>query len=413
MSLPSDVTVTICGPFKTDEQKACFKNTVQGYEDIDCGNYLATVEIPSSSPITRQLTMRNSRDEFVHTHGLMGLRYEEGSRTSGVAGVVKLYAPSQEVLKTVISFMEENGAQNPQFIQVTPREFDSPVSPTEPPHNPSAPTSPQHTLLNQGPPPPEFDMISNLSDEGNHSNRSQVDTTSMASHTPHFSSMFSSFPGPSGLSLSAHDTEGPPPGLFGLGSIGNTAMHTLDREHSWNSNPIQPNSNILINSGPKHDIMMGSSQLGGTKLIDLSQSNSGSYGHSIDNGMSSQNILPSGFSIPSQMTLDFGGLGIDPVNTIPPEKRVIRWPHHSFRFMFLGEPLKQNLVDLLNKMRDKHGLVITYPHRDKSDHSACLLLEGTHATVNAGAEDINKYMRSVYQQMRCLQLVISENDKKE
>ncbi|CAM6031411.1 unnamed protein product, partial [Sphagnum compactum] len=81
--------------------------------------------------------------------------------------------------------------------------------------------------------------------------------------------------------------------------------------------------------------------------------------------------------------------------------------------MFLGEPLRQSLLDLLVKVRERHGLTATYPHRDKSDHSACLLLEGTQGAVNAGAEDINKYMRSIYLQMRCLQLVISEVDKKE
>ena len=62
------------------------------------------------------------------------------------------------------------------------------------------------------------------------------------------------------------------------------------------------------------------------------------------------------------------------VNTV--EKRVVvHWPHSSFRFMFLGDPLKYQLGDLLHKMRLK-GVDVSTPLRDKSNPSACLIVEG-------------------------------------
>ena len=413
MALPSDVTVTLCGPVRTEEQKTIFRKTCEAFDAIETGTFVATVDIPSYSSLTRVLTMRASRDEFIQAQGLAGLRYEESSRVNGLAGVAKIYAPTEAVMRAVIKLLEENGGQSIQIVQT-----------------PSA-TANLDTMINAASTlnVQEFDLVSNITDneEGNvnhgYDSKSSASLGGLNQHHSHhnnnlnlgggnqqYSSMFSSFPG----SSAQPDADGPPPGLFNLGPIGHSSnAFSNNASGGWGqgSSLLMDNNN---NAGGDRGLGLGSSQLGSNKLHDNSPVLAGFGGGLGDlNRMPSQGMMPPGFNLSSQMTFDFGGLGIEPISSVPPEKRVVRWPHHSFRFMFLGEPLKSSLVDLLNKMREKHGLVTTYPHRDKSDHSACLLLEGTTSAVNAAAEDINKYMRSVYQQMRCLQLVISETDKKE
>lgn len=54
---------------------------------------------------------------------------------------------------------------------------------------------------------------------------------------------------------------------------------------------------------------------------------------------------------------------------------IVHWPHPSLRFMFLGDPLKYQLSDLLHKLRAR-GVGIGTPLRDKSNASACLVIEG-------------------------------------
>ena len=56
-------------------------------------------------------------------------------------------------------------------------------------------------------------------------------------------------------------------------------------------------------------------------------------------------------------------------------KVIVHWPHPSLRFMFLGDPLKYQLSDLLHKFRAR-GVGISTPMRDKSNPSACLIIEG-------------------------------------
>ena len=54
---------------------------------------------------------------------------------------------------------------------------------------------------------------------------------------------------------------------------------------------------------------------------------------------------------------------------------VVHWPHPSLRFMFLGDPLKYQLGDMLHRIRSK-GIGVVTPVREKSSPSACLLIEG-------------------------------------
>ena len=54
---------------------------------------------------------------------------------------------------------------------------------------------------------------------------------------------------------------------------------------------------------------------------------------------------------------------------------IVHWPHPSFRFMFLVDPLKYQLSDLLHKFRAR-GVGVSTPFRDKSAPSACLVIDG-------------------------------------
>jgi hypothetical protein len=121
-------------------------------------------------------------------------------------------------------------------------------------------------------------------------------------------------------------------------------------------------------------------------------------------------------------TLGFGlgmgmvGLDFNHPMELPPmiltEKIVIRWPHPSFRFMFLGEYLKRSLNEELQNLRSVHGITTVCPHREKNDQAACLLLEGPKEPVTTAAEEINGFMRAVLRQMRCVQLILSETQRR-
>ena len=54
---------------------------------------------------------------------------------------------------------------------------------------------------------------------------------------------------------------------------------------------------------------------------------------------------------------------------------VVHWPHPSLRFMFLGDPLKYQLGDMLHRIRSR-GIGVMTPVREKSSPSACLFIEG-------------------------------------
>lgn len=81
--------------------------------------------------------------------------------------------------------------------------------------------------------------------------------------------------------------------------------------------------------------------------------------------------------------------------------------------MFLGEALKKTLNDLLLLLRETQGIVQTCPYRDKSDQTACLLLEhAEHAVVNTAGERVNGFMKAVLSQMRCVQLLLTDQQRK-
>ena len=63
------------------------------------------------------------------------------------------------------------------------------------------------------------------------------------------------------------------------------------------------------------------------------------------------------------------------ISNVTDNRFVVHWPHPSLRFMFLVDPLKYQLSDLLHKFRAR-GVDVSTPFRDKSSPSACLVIDG-------------------------------------
>lgn len=308
MTLPADVTITICGPARTEQQGYTLRMMEQYFESIDSDHFTALVEIPTTSALARTLTVRTSREEFIITHGLVGLRFEEGSRSSGVAGTAKIWTTSKLAIDTVLRFIDSNGGQSVQTVQVKKPLVALPFSPS------TISEAPSVSPFASGP--------------------SAVQGFGLTPHTQ------TQFVAPTG------------------------------QVEEWD----QLKSII----GRHSDLL--------PQVLAPHPGQSPSVLDQISRAKSSPN----------------------PNN----ETSVIRWPHPSFRFMFLGETLKKSLNDLLDYLRNTNGILTTCPYRDKTDQSACLLLEGTPGTVGPCADRVNAFMRSVAQQMRCVQVVLSEGQRK-
>ena len=106
-----------------------------------------------------------------------------------------------------------------------------------------------------------------------------------------------------------------------------------------------------------------------------SNPNANVHGNMYDHYLSS--LTPKQLQQQQQQQLQSAGRhGVNPIpNQFIESRMLIHWPHPSFRFMFLGEPLKSQLSELLHKYRVK-GVGITTPFRDKGNPSACLSIEG-------------------------------------
>jgi hypothetical protein len=91
------------------------------------------------------------------------------------------------------------------------------------------------------------------------------------------------------------------------------------------------------------------------------------------------------------------------------DRIICHWPHSSCRYVFLAEPLKKELSDLLNSLRSD-TLTITSPYRDKSDHLACMLIEGDK--LDHVANQIESYLAKIASQVHSIQIVLSDAQKK-
>jgi hypothetical protein len=84
MTLPTDLTVTICGPLNTETQKKDFNRAYEQLAALDCHYITATVQILLRAPMARMIAVRASRDEFITAHGLVALKWEENNQKRAI-----------------------------------------------------------------------------------------------------------------------------------------------------------------------------------------------------------------------------------------------------------------------------------------------------------------------------------------
>ena len=91
-------------------------------------------------------------------------------------------------------------------------------------------------------------------------------------------------------------------------------------------------------------------------------------------------------------------------------RSIIRWPHLSFRFMFLGDPLKRQLSDLVARCR-QNGVAVHSPYRDKSDPAACLMVEGSSNAVDMCAQAISNFFLAALDRMCSEEVMLSAQQR--
>jgi hypothetical protein len=180
------------------------------------------------------------------------------------------------------------------------------------------------------------------------------------------------------------------------------------------SNPLYPGSPRVMQLQHQqfgaHELGLSLSlqqQQSSARWSDSSSARSQAGASDAPNSASKYHIQAGGSNFPSP-SKDIS-VGVSP----PGERSVIRWPHSSFRFMFLGELLKRNMNALLARLRSSLGITTTCPYRDKTDAMACLLLESSSVDVLADAtERVNEFMNTVLQAMVCVSIAVNQNQRK-
>ena len=139
MTLPTNLTITICGPLNTEAQRDGYNTTFDELAALDCHYVTASVQIPLKAPIGRIIAVRASREEFIAAYGLVSIKWEEnnqkkaidnagffddtcstGSDTSNPSsnakpsgedqlGVAKIWAQKTETMKNVLSYLCSKG----------------------------------------------------------------------------------------------------------------------------------------------------------------------------------------------------------------------------------------------------------------------------------------------------------------
>lgn len=237
MTLPTDVTVTICSPSGTSDNIHQLLAIENIFLSIDSGYITVSVEMQNTSTIAKELTLRSTRDDFINRYNLIGLRWlDEGSRLSNNIGTAKLWAASWKAMDKALESIKNGGG----------------------------------AVVTDG-------------------------TRSLKS----------------------------------------------------------------VDEGSK------------TSLISLKTDH----------------------------------------KALNEERIVVHWPNSSCRYVFLAEPLKNELSDLLNSLRSEK-LTITSPYRDKSDHLACMLVEGHVEKVAEAADCIETYLAKVASHIYSVRVEMSDSQKK-
>lgn len=103
MTFPADVTITICGPNFTHEQKKCLFGTIENVSTIKSDYHELAIKISSHTDLAKKLTLRSSRQEFIQLHNLVGIRWEEGHKGTGGIGTARIWAKSSEILSALLN----------------------------------------------------------------------------------------------------------------------------------------------------------------------------------------------------------------------------------------------------------------------------------------------------------------------
>ena len=283
MQLPADVTVTLCGPYQSKVQLEALRDLERAFNGVPSEYVSAICELPATSPITRQLTVKVSREEFIKHHGLAGLKFDEGSKNKGGMAISKLWSPNGRHLAKVLDVIRQ--------------------------------ACPDTRIKHEAPMPsqlPEYEQSS-----------------------PLFTSS------------------------------------------------VKSTTNIVRGSA-----VGNAGGVGGGEFPPL--------------GNAVHVSLPQGLEGAT-------GFGLNPSSPISPQRRsksVIHWPHLSLRFVFLSDPFKETLTSIVSAYRSR-GVTVTLPFRDKSDPTACMMLEGEQNLVELCSRNVTEYMGTILLQQRNVTMLLS------
>eukprot|EP01034_Spumella_vulgaris_P022025 gene22025-28119_t len=103
MTMPADCTITICGSSLVAEHTALLREIEASFEAVGSEYAVGSIGVSFANPLKKQLTVKAQREHFVQQHGLVAVKWEEGSRLTGSVGAAKLWAPTQAALASAVS----------------------------------------------------------------------------------------------------------------------------------------------------------------------------------------------------------------------------------------------------------------------------------------------------------------------
>jgi hypothetical protein len=112
MSLPADTTVTVCGSLLPDGNSELLNEIVKVFEDVKSDFFTYSMNIPSSNPCAKILTMKSSRSDFIRRHDLIELKWEEGNKMKGNLGCAKFWSLTQESMTSALQEITESAVES-------------------------------------------------------------------------------------------------------------------------------------------------------------------------------------------------------------------------------------------------------------------------------------------------------------
>ena len=109
LKLPCDVVLTVCAPSSNGLQHDQLLHVESSFSNVPSEYFTAYLFIPNNISMHKQLTVRSTRDDFVATSRLCGIKWlaENGV---GEKGVIKLFAKTSAVIDKVCDIMTDKGA---------------------------------------------------------------------------------------------------------------------------------------------------------------------------------------------------------------------------------------------------------------------------------------------------------------